>query len=265
MMKTSSDIRYKILLLCVDCDTSRMLFHALEERWDIKQVFIEEPVHLKNKIKYRLKKLGLISVIGQLFFKLVVDLAIKPFSQKRKNDILFKYKCSIEALPDERIFLLDNIHDGDWDYWIALHKPDFIIINGTRILKKSFLDKINVPIINIHTGVTPMYRGVHGGYWALANRDKSNFGSTIHLVDAGVDTGKILKQVHVNPDVNDNFYTYPYLQSAIAIKELFSTVELFLKGVISNSEHDSSNEKSKQYYYPTLWEYLYYRIKNNVR
>ena len=31
---------------------------------------------------------------------------------------------------------------------------------------------------------------MNGGYWALATGDVGNFGTTVHLVDAGVDTGE---------------------------------------------------------------------------
>jgi methionyl-tRNA formyltransferase len=44
----------------------------------------------------------------------------------------------------------------------------------------------------VHAGITPRYRGTHGGYWVLLNNDPGHCGVTIHLVDPGIDTGSIV-------------------------------------------------------------------------
>ncbi len=46
----------------------------------------------------------------------------------------------------------------------------------------------------MHAGITLRYRGVHGGYWALAEQHPEWVGTTVHLVDPGIDTGGILAQ-----------------------------------------------------------------------
>jgi folate-dependent phosphoribosylglycinamide formyltransferase PurN len=61
--------------------------------------------------------------------------------------------------------------------------PDLVIVNGTRIISKKVLSSINSKFVNIHVGITPKYRGVHGTYWALVNNDVENSGVTVHFVD----------------------------------------------------------------------------------
>ena len=56
------------------------------------------------------------------------------------------------------------------------------------------LGSLGCPVVNVHAGITPRYRGVHGGYWALAERHPEWVGTTVHLVDPGIDTGAILAQ-----------------------------------------------------------------------
>ena len=105
---------------------------------------------------------------------------------------------------------------------------------------------------------TPWYRGSHGGYWALYNNDAGNFGTTIHFVDTGVDTGAVLQQVFIKPAKEDNFTTYPILQVAAGITAL----KKVLPGVLKNEYHlKSNNEKGTMYYQPTLWQYLTKSIK----
>ncbi|MFT4646131.1 MAG: folate-dependent phosphoribosylglycinamide formyltransferase PurN, partial [Planctomycetota bacterium] len=42
---------------------------------------------------------------------------------------------------------------------------DVIIVNGTRIISSKVLESMPALFINIHTGVTLQYGGVHGAYW----------------------------------------------------------------------------------------------------
>ncbi|HSZ72940.1 MAG TPA: formyl transferase, partial [Cytophagaceae bacterium] len=171
----------------------------------------------------------------------------------------------LAPIPSDLLIDLEDVHQGNWEKWLTDFKPDFILINGTRILKKSLLDRFSVPVINIHAGITPMYRGVHGGYWALACNDPHNFGATIHLVDPGVDTGQILKHVRTTPSAKDNFYTYPLLQFALAIKELPGVVEQYLLSGKFSEIKSFQPTFSKLWFYPTIFEYIYYRITKGVK
>ncbi|MEZ6118695.1 MAG: hypothetical protein R3C28_19310 [Pirellulaceae bacterium] len=56
---------------------------------------------------------------------------------------------------------------------IQLLAPDVVLVNGTRIIRPHRSDnRTDALFLNTHAGVTPTYRGVHGGYWALWNNDK---------------------------------------------------------------------------------------------
>jgi len=70
--------------------------------------------------------------------------------------------------------------------------PDVVVVNGTRIIAEKVLHSVPATFLNTHSGITPLYRGAHGGYWALVKKDRANCGVTIHVVDAGIDTGGIV-------------------------------------------------------------------------
>ncbi|MCF7553206.1 phosphoribosylglycinamide formyltransferase [Pseudonocardia sp. WMMC193] len=74
------------------------------------------------------------------------------------------------------------------------HRPDLVVCAGfMRILGAAFLDGIGCPIVNTHPALLPAFPGAHAVRDALAHGVKVT-GSTVHLVDAGVDTGPILAQ-----------------------------------------------------------------------
>ncbi|MCE3554285.1 phosphoribosylglycinamide formyltransferase [Pseudonocardia sp. RS11V-5] len=74
------------------------------------------------------------------------------------------------------------------------HRPDLVVSAGfMRILGAPFLDGIGRPIVNTHPALLPAFPGAHAVRDALAH-GVTVTGTTVHLVDAGVDTGPILAQ-----------------------------------------------------------------------
>jgi phosphoribosylglycinamide formyltransferase-1 len=75
---------------------------------------------------------------------------------------------------------------------------DFIVLAGfNRILSPFFIRKFENRIINIHPADTKAFQGLHGYEWAFNNGLKKTK-ITVHYVDEGVDTGKIILQREVD-------------------------------------------------------------------
>ena len=71
---------------------------------------------------------------------------------------------------------------------------DFIVLAGyMKIIGKAILDKWEGKIINIHPSLLPKYKGANAIKEAFENNERE-YGITIHYVDEGVDTGKIIAQ-----------------------------------------------------------------------
>ncbi|MEO6347100.1 MAG: formyltransferase family protein, partial [Aquaticitalea sp.] len=112
-------------------------------------------------------------------------------------------------------------------------------------------------------GITPKYRGVHGGYWSIANGDKENCGVTVHLVDSGIDTGGVLFQKTIETNPNDNFATYTYLQIGEGIQLMKQAIFAFINGNLKGKEGRTT--ESNLWSHPTLWFYLRKRIFKGVK
>ena len=72
-----------------------------------------------------------------------------------------------------------------------------------KILSKSFIQKFNGKILNIHPSLLPKYKGLNTHARALQNNDKYS-GCTVHLVNSKLDSGKIILQRKVKIHKNDN-------------------------------------------------------------
>ena len=85
-----------------------------------------------------------------------------------------------------------------WDFALSEAvsgaSPDLVVSAGfMKILGPRFIDAFAGRTINTHPALLPAFPGAHGVRDALAFGVKVT-GCTVHLVDAGVDTGPILAQ-----------------------------------------------------------------------
>ncbi|WP_028923813.1 phosphoribosylglycinamide formyltransferase [Pseudonocardia acaciae] len=77
---------------------------------------------------------------------------------------------------------------------VAEHRPDLVVSAGfMKLLSPDFLAGVGAPVLNTHPALLPAFPGVHAVRDALDYGVKVT-GCTVHLVDAGVDTGPVLAQ-----------------------------------------------------------------------
>jgi methionyl-tRNA formyltransferase len=249
----------KIILVCTDCDYTRILFHGIKNDIVIDKVIMEKPVSKKKLIQRRIKKLGLSRVFGQLLFQGGVVPVIRLFSKNKVSKLVAVRGLDISPVPEDLVVRVSSVNDQSFITVLAAINPGLIIVNGTRIISSQTLGYIKCPVINVHVGITPLYRGVHGAYWALANKDRQHCGVTVHAIDKGIDTGGILQQDIIEPCPRDNFITYPYLQFEKAIQLVKNIVPRLLQEKIPFLPAPPG--VSKLWYHPTIWQYIANRFK----
>ncbi len=90
---------------------------------------------------------------------------------------------------------------------LKAHGVDVIALAGfMRVIKKGLLDAFPNRVLNIHPSLLPSFPGVEAWKQALAYGTKVA-GCTVHVVDAGVDTGPIIVQRSVPVLDNDTHET----------------------------------------------------------
>jgi phosphoribosylglycinamide formyltransferase 1 len=78
--------------------------------------------------------------------------------------------------------------------WLEEHDVGLVVLAGyMHLLTKPFLDRFPERIVNVHPSLLPAFPGAHAIEDALAAGAETT-GVTIHLVDEGVDTGRVLRQ-----------------------------------------------------------------------
>jgi len=111
----------------------------------------------------------------------------------------------------------------------------FIIsVNYRYIIPNSIIKSITYPV-NIHGSLLPKYRGRTPHVWAIIHGQKVT-GITAHIMDASVDTGKIIHQEEILINSDDTGYTlllklqerYPDIL-ILSLQKIKSGVELIVQ------------------------------------
>lgn len=247
--------KFKIVMLARDCDSTTIVYNFLEKQFGVDTVVFEDIISKKEQFLRRVKLIGIWRAIGQVFFMILAFSLIKLFSQGKKNKIIRENKLDLTPVPATKIKNIGKLSSDEGRELLKSLRPHLLVVNGTRIISKKTLNAVNAPFINIHTGITPAFRGVHGGYWAVATGNKNLFGTTIHYVDPGVDTGGIIAQVFTDKIKDENFYTYPYIQYAIVLQKLKEVIDQFSKNEKPEVMQPVTSE-SNLWFHPTLFQWI---------
>ena len=76
---------------------------------------------------------------------------------------------------------------------------DAVVVFGTNLITAPLLNRFPHRMLNMHLGLSPYYRGTATNFYPLLNDEPEYVGATIHLLDAGIDTGPILR--HARPAI----------------------------------------------------------------
>ena len=118
------------------------------------------------------------------------DRAAEGLEHARRRRIA-TFTCAVGDHPDR----------AAWDRALAAelraHEPDLVVSAGfMKLVGPAVLGEFGGRMINTHPALLPAFPGAHAVRDALAAGVPTT-GATVHLVDAGVDTGPVLAQCEV--------------------------------------------------------------------
>ena len=134
--------------------------------------------------------------------------------------------------------LIDKIqlHKKNWsveqtekkiDLNLAQKFNSIISFGYKHIINREIIDNLKYPIINLHISFLPYNKGAHPNFWSFVENTPS--GVTIHQVDHGIDTGKIIYQKKIDFELFKNKQTLTFSKT---YKLLINEIEnLFLENI----------------------------------
>lgn len=207
-----------------------------------------ETFNLKRFTKY----------LRQYGYKTLIQKFLVNFSDNVENDIsnetlpiknyLKKNKITVKTVKSfckqNKInhYVTNNLNSTNTFDKFNKEKIDLIIYSGGGILRKKFIEISKIGVLNAHSGYLPNFRGMNAIEWSVFCNFKPH--TTIHFIDSGIDTGKILYSEPI-PSSKD---LYTFRGNAVV-----HNIKLIIK-VLNNFNYYIKNMKTqekqsgKQYY-----------------
>jgi len=161
---------------------------------------VSDPIRVPPSVPARLVVLasGTGSLLQSLLAAAVGDYPARVVAVGVDRDCRAERIAAEAEIPSYRVQLGDFADRAAWDTAIAeataRHAPDLIVSAGfMKILGPEFLSRFLGRVVNTHPALLPAFPGAHAVPEALDYGVRVT-GCTVHLVDAGVDTGPILAQ-----------------------------------------------------------------------
>ena len=150
---------------------------------------------------------------------------------KHSNDCYIETNANLGKMFGIPVFKIEgSINDEIWLNKINEIKPDLIIcIRYAEILKNSLLTIPNGGVINFHPSLLPKYKGMAPIFQALLHNE-NEIGFSLHYIDEGIDTGKIIKKQKIKTEKNESVSHIAIRAHVVAGYELLSILNNLKKG-----------------------------------
>ena len=134
--------------------------------------------------------------------KIQAEVVLVVSDKKDANVHAFAKEHFVSSVSFERKdFTSKEAHEKAIIKRLKHDRIDFIVLAGyMRLIGNTILSTYENRIVNIHPSLLPKYRGLNAIQQAI-DAGEEEIGVTIHYVDAGMDTGKIIAQKKIEQNI----------------------------------------------------------------
>lgn len=221
LTRNGPEHRYVANMLCAELSIDRIIVDRSPRRTRMRRAVRNGLVHFLSK------------ATRAVFLKMVRD----DEARTRSLQALLGQKAQAFCASD-RIEYVQGINSAETLEILQQRRPDAILIYGTSVVKNAVLDLAADICINLHTGISPQYRGTACSFWPVVNDELDMLGATIHECTPGVDSGPIFETVHSKYEPGDDLHTIFGRAVMVGAEAYVRVVQRYLAGSLSGVPQD---------------------------
>lgn len=189
----------------------RLASHLAAESFEIVGVVVEE-VPTVQAIQEWKKKLGV---------KVFAKKLGQRLTGKGQNSSNGEKFSKVEI--DPKVYHFKSHNSPECVEKLRQLSPDVIVLRGCGILKTAVLEVPKIGVINPHYALLPDFRGMDVTEWSALHGEP--IAVSVHSVNAGVDTGTVLKSEIIKPTTEDTVGNLRDKSAALAVRLLREALE----------------------------------------
>ena len=120
-------------------------------------------------------------------------------------------------------------------------KPDLVFTFGVGFIRDPLFSSLPKNKINLHSGITPRYKGTACNFWPFYFLEPNWAGATFHLLTDKLDMGGIIHQITPPLELGDTIHEVACKAINLACLESLKIIDLVSSGkTLNTNDHKSS-------------------------
>lgn len=177
-----------LVIVTADGPEHRYVANRIAERHAVRAILICDPAPRRpwHRVLRRTPQKFLDKALWRLFLKFSGDASTR---EKALRQVL---GATSEHFNFDSVIPVGRARSGLLAQTVAELAPDVLAIYGTSLIPETVLALPRKVALNMHTGISPRYRGTSCAFWPVHNCEPEWVGATIHECTAELDAGRIL-------------------------------------------------------------------------
>lgn len=176
-----------LVIVTADGPEHHYVANRIAARHPVRAILICDPAPRRpwHRVLRRAPLRFLDKALWRLFLKAVGD------TRARETALRQVFRAEAERFNSDQIRHIGGARAGMLAQAVAELAPDVLAIYGTSLIPDEVLALPRRVALNMHTGISPRYRGTACAFWPIHNCEPEWVGATVHECTAEVDGGRI--------------------------------------------------------------------------
>lgn len=213
-----------VILLTADGPEHRYVANRLAERVDLAAVVIERGISLSPKRRFaqlrrRYSAAQLLSRAAVAAYKRAID----DDASRRESMATVLGRDGAVRRYERLIAEVETVNRPAAHELVERLEPDRILVYGTGIVGDRMLERSPLTPLNLHTGISPHYRGSACAFWPIHNGEPEMVGATVHEICSIIDGGPIYATATAELEPSDDIHAV-FARAVIAGARIYADV-----------------------------------------
>jgi len=261
--------KIKVILITSNGLEHRYVTNILAQKIDFEAIILDHGIK-RNKlqsIKVLLSRYTTFQIAMRMLGKAISIFNKDDLKKQQAMVNIFTQQLCDEFNYAGNIIEVNGINSDESVALIKKIDPDLLLIYGTGIIKNRILDLPKKLCLNMHTGISPYYRGAGCSFWPLYDGKPEMIGATVHECTSDVDGGIIYKIQKANLSRDDDEYCM-FARAVAAGAKIYQQVawEFIVNGKSNGFSQDLSIGKEYKSAMKNWWHDVEVRkkVKNGL-
>lgn len=166
--------------------------------------------------------------------------------------LLLPHETDKKMPGGERCIVVDSHNGSECEAILRARKPQVIAVYGTSIIRSNIFRQAQSITLNMHTGLSPYYRGDSTLFWPVYYDDPDHLGVTVHELVESVDGGAIAATAPVLYEPGDT-EAHLFAKGVKAGTDIYlDVVEEALQGTLTCTPQDLSSGQEFRWIHRTV-------------